>query len=405
MQAIPAIMEKRIAPPTISFKDPPTNSPAIPATAIIITDITVLNFFIQSQSSIKLQFFACSAPQRIGFASFRSELIVQCVDQMKTIRVVIVLRKIIQGIADDLQGRITTMSRASAIRTARTAVTGAQNAGRMDSYKAAEGMGIKLKKQWLAALDNRTRHAHAMLDGQTVDTDKPFKVDSYELMYPGDRSAPGYLVYNCRCTTIAVLPDVDTSDAQRWSIDPETGERKLVSDMSYREWQQGKSELSAELKSIVPQSSDVRDALDKITVRGTTPIKQGFSAFSKEDPLYKNIKNVLPDGNKFDVAMHGSPTSIAFGGRQANMSPRLLAQIIKHNPAYKGEDIRLIACNTGTKLDDSYCFAEELANALNVAVYAPNDLIFITKNGNIYIGEDRKGVFLEYTPNQRRRAK
>ena len=48
--------------------------------------------------------------------------------------------------ADDLQKRITTMSRDSAIRTARTAVTGAQNAGRMDSYAAAEKMGIKLKR-------------------------------------------------------------------------------------------------------------------------------------------------------------------------------------------------------------------------------------------------------------------
>ena len=140
----------------------------------------------------------------------------------------------IKGIADDLQGRITTMSRASAIRTARTAVTGAQNAGRMDSYKAAEGMGIKLKKQWLSTLDNRTRHAHAMLDGQTVDTDKPFKVDGYELMYPGDRSAPGYLVYNCRCTTIAVLPDVDTSDALR------RDENGLLPDMTFAQWEASK---------------------------------------------------------------------------------------------------------------------------------------------------------------------
>lgn len=105
--------------------------------------------------------------------------------------------KSIKHMADDLQKRITTMSRDSAIRTARTAVTGAQNAGRMDSYAAAEKMGIKLKKQWLAALDNRTRHAHAMLDGQTVDIDKPFKVDGEEIMFPGDTSAPGYLVYNC----------------------------------------------------------------------------------------------------------------------------------------------------------------------------------------------------------------
>lgn len=37
-----------------------------------------------------------------------------------------------------------------------------------------------------------------------------FKLDGYHLMYPGDSSAPGYLVYNCRCTTVAVVDGVDT---------------------------------------------------------------------------------------------------------------------------------------------------------------------------------------------------
>ena len=73
--------------------------------------------------------------------------------------------KSIQGIAKDLQTRMSDMNKASAIRTARTAVTGAQNAGRMDSYVAAEKMGIKLKREWLSVIDNRTRHDHAMLEG------------------------------------------------------------------------------------------------------------------------------------------------------------------------------------------------------------------------------------------------
>lgn len=129
------------------------------------------------------------------------------------------------------------MSLASAIRTARTATTAAQNAGRMDSYHAAEGMGIKLKKEWLATLDGRTRHAHAMLDGQTAETDKPFHVDGYEIMYPGDTSAPGYLVYNCRCTLIAALDDVPkTPNPLRRARDPETGRSILVSDMTYAQW-------------------------------------------------------------------------------------------------------------------------------------------------------------------------
>lgn len=150
--------------------------------------------------------------------------------------------KSIPKIANDLQSRMQDINRTSAIRTARTAVTAAQNAGRLDTYRAAQDMGIKLKKRWLATLDNRTRHAHAMLDGQTVDIDKPFKVDGYELMYPGDSSAPGYLVYNCRCTQIADVDGEGTSSGGRRARDPETGETVLVEDMTYAEWAGWKKE-------------------------------------------------------------------------------------------------------------------------------------------------------------------
>lgn len=100
----------------------------------------------------------------------------------------------IKGMADDLQSRITTMNRDSAIRTARTAVTGAQNAGRLDSYYAAEKMGIKCRKQWMATLDGRTRHSHAMLDGEIVDNDKKF---SNGCRFPGDPQGRPEEIYNC----------------------------------------------------------------------------------------------------------------------------------------------------------------------------------------------------------------
>lgn len=141
--------------------------------------------------------------------------------------------KSIPGIAKDLQTRIPDMNKASAVRTARTAVTGAQNAGRMDSYVAAEKMGIKLKKCWLATLDGRTRHSHAMLDGERVDNEKKF---SNGCMFPGDPNGPSAEVYNCRCTLIAAVDGVDTSDAQRRARDPETGESILIENMSYQEW-------------------------------------------------------------------------------------------------------------------------------------------------------------------------
>lgn len=162
--------------------------------------------------------------------------------------------KSIKGISDDLKRYIPTMSRDSAIRAARTAVTGAQNAGRMDSYAAAERMGIKLKKCWLATLDGRTRHSHAMLDGQTADIDKPFKVDGEEIMFPGDTSAPGYLVYNCRCTLIAAVDGVDTSDAKRHAREPETGESVLIENMSYAEWDGWKENVQVQKAVDTPKN-------------------------------------------------------------------------------------------------------------------------------------------------------
>lgn len=143
--------------------------------------------------------------------------------------------KSIKHMADDLQKRITTMSRDSAIRTARTAVTGAQNAGRMDSYAAAEKMGIKLKKEWLATLDARTRHSHAMLDGEQVAQDKKF---SNGCRFPGDPQGPPWEIYNCRCTLIAAVDGADTSDGPRRTRDG------LISDMTYAQWEASKQGYS-----------------------------------------------------------------------------------------------------------------------------------------------------------------
>ena len=145
--------------------------------------------------------------------------------------------KSIKGLADDLQTRIPTMNRDSAIRTARTAVTGAQNAGRIDSYTAAQKMGIKLQKEWLATLDGRTRHSHAMLDGEKVETDEKF---SNGCRFPGDPQGRPEEIYNCRCTLIASFPDVNAGNAQRRARNPETGDNKVISDMTYQEWMRWK---------------------------------------------------------------------------------------------------------------------------------------------------------------------
>lgn len=122
-----------------------------------------------------------------------------------------VTQGILQGksvgkIASDLQTRITTMDRSSAVRAARTAITGAENAGRQDSYQAAHNMGIEMTKEWVATLDSRTRHSHRRLDGEVVDYDEKF---SNGCRYPGDPRGKPAEVYNCRCTMVANVKGVD----------------------------------------------------------------------------------------------------------------------------------------------------------------------------------------------------
>lgn len=119
------------------------------------------------------------------------------------------LQGILQGesmdkIAKRLQN-VQEMNKTQAIRSARTIVTGAENKGRIDSYKRAEEDGIILEKQWLAAIDSRTRHWHADLNGKTAHIDEPFHNDFGDIMYPGDPHAHPANVYNCRCTLVTKI--------------------------------------------------------------------------------------------------------------------------------------------------------------------------------------------------------
>lgn len=115
--------------------------------------------------------------------------------------------KSVGKIAKDLQARVSEMNRASAVRAARTAITSAQNGGRMDSYKAASDMGIKVRKRWVATKDGRTRHAHQKLDGQTVDWDESFSSELGKIRFPGDPRAKPADVYNCFVGDVKVASD------------------------------------------------------------------------------------------------------------------------------------------------------------------------------------------------------
>lgn len=114
-----------------------------------------------------------------------------------------ITRQITQGIIqgeslDRISKRlalVTASQNMNSMKThARTLMTGAQNAGRLNSYKNAQKIGIELQKEWMATLDPHTRDSHVDLDGERVDVDKKF---SNGLMYPGEAGGPPEEVYNC----------------------------------------------------------------------------------------------------------------------------------------------------------------------------------------------------------------
>lgn len=136
----------------------------------------------------------------------------------------------------DIAKRVQTVANMgyhSACGTARLAVTCAENAGRVSSYERARDMGIELRQEWLATHDNRTRHSHRQLDGEKVEVGGMF---SNGCRFPGDPDGPASEIYGCRCTLVADVEGIDTSDAERWS---------KLEGMTYEEWKNNRALMSS----------------------------------------------------------------------------------------------------------------------------------------------------------------
>ena len=115
-------------------------------------------------------------------------------------------------------------------------------------------MGIDLKQQWIATHDERTRHEHRLLMGQTVNLGEPFKIEGYELEYPCDPSAiknpkselktekavnviqaAPEMIYNCRCVIVGIIEGYEKTIE-----DFEYQKNPKLNGMSLEEWKNAK---------------------------------------------------------------------------------------------------------------------------------------------------------------------
>lgn len=141
----------------------------------------------------------------------------------------------------ELQKRIVSMSDASARRTVRTAVTAAENAGRLDTMEQATRLGIEYKKRWLCTKDKHTRESHRKLDGKIVGWNELFTSPlGGKMSAPGDNrhGAKPADLYNCRCRIVTVdRTERDADDHQMRVRNPATGKTEVIKASDYSKWQ------------------------------------------------------------------------------------------------------------------------------------------------------------------------
>lgn len=209
----------------------------------------------------------------------------------------ILIGESIENIASRLR-TVTNMDRNAAIRNARTYTTSAENAGRVDSYKRAESMGIELEQEWMATLDKRTRSSHVLLDGQRVRVGEKF---SNGCRYPGDPEGAPHEIYNCRCCLVAALKGNTYKDV-----------RTNKTGMSYEEWKaQAQDRIDRNSSTKFSESNDAKESKIVTPLFEDETKTKGFVGLSGEqsDAFINKYHNKKIIGKKGANTMDGKQSN------------------------------------------------------------------------------------------------
>lgn len=101
--------------------------------------------------------------------------------------------------------------------------------------KAANDLGFKIKKVWVATLDERTRTNHQKMDGQIADEDGNFTLPSgVKTAGPGQCGIPEEDI-NCRCKAVIQIEGFESKTRK------DNVSKKLIPNITYQEWLNTKS--------------------------------------------------------------------------------------------------------------------------------------------------------------------
>ena len=103
------------------------------------------------------------------------------------------------------------------------------------------------------------------------------------------------------------------------------------------------------------------------------------------DDLRAAYRYVKPKEGFKDICLHGKPHYTTYEHRYV-LDTETLYLIISGRSDFQKQDIRLLSCKTGEADRYGNCVAQELADRLGVAVYAPIDTLYIHVDGRLTVG-------------------
>lgn len=107
------------------------------------------------------------------------------------------------------------------------------------------------------------------------------------------------------------------------------------------------------------------------------------------EKLYRYADKITPIDGFSDIICHGTPDSLLINGLSSEewyYTAEQAAEIIKNSNEFNGEKIRLVSCQTGAKPDG---IAQQIADILQVEVLAPNEIVNINSDGEIFLTDNK----------------
>jgi SPP1 gp7 family putative phage head morphogenesis protein len=185
---------------------------------------------------------------------------------------------------------------------------------RQESVDKAKELGVDLKKEWISTLDMKTRHSHASMDGQVVETDGEFTSPrGHKAMQPRMFGVASEDI-NCRCGCTSVVNGIGTKN-RRDNID------KTVDNYgTYEEWL--KKKHPKEYEEFKKISDDISENSGIILPDINIGKSLGAASF--------NYPVKLPNGKTAKLAEGTKITKVvAFAGKGTNKPVKMAKYLSK----------------------------------------------------------------------------